>query len=105
MADSAASKPPGLIARVTAWALTLKPVRAMLLYLEHRGPMLADSITYRTLFSVFAGVLLGFSLAALWLSDNPVAWQALIDAVDAAIPGLSARTGSSTRRSSRLPRR
>jgi membrane protein len=77
-----------LIARVIAWTLTLKPVRAFLLYSEHRGPMLADSVTYRTLFSVFAGVLLGFSIAALVLAGNPVAWQALIDAVDAAIPGL-----------------
>lgn len=77
-----------LLERVIAWVLTLKPVRAILLYTEHRGPMLADSITYRTLFSVFAGVLLGFTLASLWLADNPVAWQALVDAVDAAIPGL-----------------
>jgi membrane protein len=76
------------VQRLIAWVLTLKPVRAILLYTEKRGPMLADSITYRTLFSVFAGVLLGFSLAALWLSGNPVAWQALVDAVDAAIPGL-----------------
>jgi membrane protein len=36
--------------------------------------MLADSVTYRALFSVFAGVLLGFSIAALWLAGNPVAW-------------------------------
>ncbi len=77
-----------LIARVTARALRLKPVRAFLLYVEHRGPMLADSVTYRTLFSVFAGVLLGFSLAALWLAGNPVAFDALTSAVDAAIPGL-----------------
>ena len=41
--------------------------------------MLADSITYRALFSVFAGVLLGFSFATLWLSDNPQAMQALIE--------------------------
>ena len=33
------------------------------------------------LFSIFAGVLLGFSVAALWLAGNPDAWQALIDAV------------------------
>ena len=81
----------GLIAwvrRVTAWALALRPVRAWFIYLEHHGPMLADSITYRTLFSLFAGVLLGFSFAALWLADNPVALEAIIDAVDAAIPGL-----------------
>lgn len=83
-----------LIARVTAWALTLKPVRAFLLYSEHRGPVLADSVTYRTLFSVFAGVLLGFSVAALVLAGNPVAWQALIDSVNAAIPGLLQTDGA-----------
>jgi membrane protein len=82
-----------LIRRITAWALTLRPVRAFLHYSEHRGAQLADSITYRTLFSVFAGVLLGFSLAALWLSGNPQAWKALIDGVDAAIPGLVGEGG------------
>lgn len=82
-----------LIARITAWALTLKPVRAFLLYSEHRGPMLADSVTYRALFSVFAGVLLGFSIAGLVLSGNPELLQALIDSVDAAIPGLVGEDG------------
>lgn len=77
-----------LIARITAWALTRKPVRAFLLYGENRGPMLADSVTYRALFSVFAGVLLGFSVAGLFLAGNPAALASLIAAVDAAIPGL-----------------
>ncbi|GAA1843956.1 YihY/virulence factor BrkB family protein [Microbacterium koreense] len=77
-----------LIPRAIAWALSLRPVRVFLHYSEHRGPLLADSVTYRALFSVFAAVLLGFSIAALWLAGNPVAWQALIEAVDAAIPGL-----------------
>jgi membrane protein len=91
MAESSASGTP--ITRAIAWALTLKPVRAFLLYSEHRGPMLADSITYRMLFAVFAAVLLGFSIAALWLSGNPVAWQALIDAVNQVIPGLVGEDG------------
>lgn len=92
--DSAApdADRPGLIARVSAaairWALTRRPVRAFLLYSERRGPMLADSVTYRALFSVFAGVLLGFSIAALWLAGNPDAWQAIIAAVQSVIPGL-----------------
>ncbi|MGZ0711080.1 YihY/virulence factor BrkB family protein (plasmid) [Coraliomargarita sp. W4R53] len=76
------------IAKAIAWVLSLKLVRSALLYTERRGPMLADSVTYRTLFSVFAGVLLGFSIAAIWLSGNPVAWQALIDAVNSVVPGL-----------------
>ena len=81
------------IARVIAWALSLTPVRAFLRYSERRGAMLADSVTYRTLFSVFAGVLLGFSAAALFLAGNPQAWQALIDAVNNAVPGLVGEDG------------
>ena len=75
-------------ARVTAWALQLKPVRAFLLYLERHGAMLADSVTYRVLFSIFAGVFLGFAIAGVWLSGNPDALEALVVSIDAAIPGL-----------------
>ncbi|GAA1241020.1 membrane protein [Microbacterium phyllosphaerae] len=83
---------PGLIARVSSaairWALIRRPVRAFLLYSERRGAMLADSVTYRALFSVFAAVLLGFSIAALWLAGNPEAWDAIIAAVQSVVPGL-----------------
>ena len=82
-----------LVARVTAWALALKPVRAMLRYFEHHGPMLADSITYRTLFSVFAGVFLGFAIAGVWLAGRPEAIKALIETIDAVIPGLIGEDG------------
>ncbi|WP_164233631.1 YhjD/YihY/BrkB family envelope integrity protein [Microbacterium hydrocarbonoxydans] len=84
---------PRAIAAATRWALVRKPVRAVLLYVERRGPMLADSVTYRALFSVFAGVLLGFSIAALWLAGNPVAWKAIIGAVQSVIPGLIGEGG------------
>jgi membrane protein len=78
---------------VIRWALARRPVRALLLYSERRGAMLADSITYRALFSVFAGVLLGFSIAALWLAGNPDAWQAIIRAVQSVVPGLIGEDG------------
>ncbi|CAH0243160.1 YihY/virulence factor BrkB family protein [Microbacterium sp. Bi128] len=77
-----------LLRRVTAWALQRRLVRAYLVYSGRRGPMLADSVTYRTLFSVFAGVLIGFSFAALWLAGNPDGLAALVRAVDGVIPGL-----------------
>lgn len=86
----------GIIAfgtRVTAWALQLKPVRAFLLYLERHGAMLADSVTYRVLFSIFAGVFLGFAVAGVWLSGNPDALEALVETIDAAIPGLFGEGG------------
>lgn len=69
-------------------ALRLRLVRAVLLYFERGGPQLADSITYRALFSVFAAVLLGFSVAGLWLAGSPEALNALVAAVDASVPGL-----------------
>lgn len=81
------------ISRVIARALSLTPVRAFLRYSERRGAMLADSVTYRTLFSIFAAVLLGFSLAALWLSGDSEAWSALVAAVDRTIPGLVGEGG------------
>lgn len=70
--------------------LRLRIVRAALLYTGRRGPMLADAVTYRALFSVFAAVLLGFSAAALWLSQDAVAWTAVVSAIDSAVPGLIA---------------
>ena len=76
------------IRRLTAWALALKPVRAYLLFMEHHGAVLADSVTYRTLFSVFAGAFLGFAIAGIWFADNPAAMDALIETVSQAIPGL-----------------
>lgn len=84
----------GWIARTSATVirrlLRLRVVRAALLYTGRRGPMLADAVTYRALFSVFAAVLLGFSAAALWLSQDAVAWRAVVSAVDSAVPGLIA---------------
>src|SRR6478752_4026853 len=82
---------PGLsdrVKRLVAWVLSTKPARAFLLYQERHGAMLADSVTYRTLFSVFAGVFLGFAVAGLWLAGNRDAMDALVETVDRAIPGL-----------------
>lgn len=81
------------VARIISRALSLTPVRAFLRYSERRGAMLADSVTYRALFSIFAAVLLGFSIAALWLAGNKEAWAALIDAVNGAVPGLVGEGG------------
>lgn len=95
--SSAEAKKPGGVARfmrsVIAWALARKVVRAALLYSERRGPVLADSITYRALFSVFAALLLGLSIASLWLAGNSTAWNAIIRAVDSAVPGLLGEGG------------
>jgi membrane protein len=79
--------------RVTARVLATKPARAVLLYTEHHGPMLADSVTYRTLFSVFAGLFLGFAIGGIWLSGNAGAMDALVTTIGTAIPGLVGEDG------------
>lgn len=71
-----------------AWVLSLRVVRAALLFSEQRGGLLAAAVTFRALFSVFAAVALGFSVAAIWLSSRDDLWQALVAAVGSAIPGL-----------------
>lgn len=96
-APSPAAKPKsalaGTVEAVVARLLRLRITRAWLLYSEKHGPALADGVTYRALFSVFAAVLLGFSVAALWLAGNPATFSALISVVDAAVPGLVGRDG------------
>ncbi|WP_400998006.1 YihY/virulence factor BrkB family protein [Agromyces sp. GXQ0307] len=76
------------LTRVVQWVLSTKPARAFLLYQEQHGAMLADSVTYRTLFSVFAGTFLGFAVAGIWLAGNPDAIEAITATVSGVIPGL-----------------
>lgn len=73
---------------VFAWLFSRTIFRAFLVYSDHDGSMLADSVTYRALFSVFASILLGFSVAGLWFGGNPEALHALGDALDKTIPGI-----------------
>lgn len=81
------------IKRLIAWALATKPARAILVYAEHHGPTLADSVTYRTLFSVFAGLFLGFAIGGIWLSGRPDVMSALVATIGRAIPGLVGEGG------------
>ena len=81
------------LTRMVEWAMSTKPVRAFLRYQEAHGPALADSVTYRTLFSVFAGVYLGFAVAGIWLAGNRDAIEALVETVGTVIPGLVGEGG------------
>jgi membrane protein len=78
-------------------------VRAFLRYSERRGAMLADSVTYRALFSIFAAVLLGFSIAALCARRQHGGVGG--SSTPSTVPSRdsSARVGSSTRTPSPHP--
>ncbi|MFT4235477.1 MAG: YihY/virulence factor BrkB family protein [Microbacterium sp.] len=87
---------PNWVRRVLAWLLEQRIVRAFFHYSWHGGGMLSAAITFRALFAIFAAVLLGFSAAAIWLGNRPELYDGLIEALNAAIPGLLKMDDSSS---------
>jgi membrane protein len=99
---AAPAKPPGavgtLVARVrpvVAWVQKQKPVRVFMQYGAQRGPILASGLAFQSLFAVFAGLWVAFSIAGLVISGNEQLQDAIIGALNNAIPGLVDTGGSS----------
>lgn len=80
--------------KAIAWLLRLRVVRAALMFSDNGGGLLAAAITFRALFAVFAAVLLGFSIASIWLSSRSELWESLVATIDQVIPGLLGTGGS-----------
>jgi len=86
-----ATHPPALVAgvqRVVAWAMALKPVRVMLDYTAHRGPLLASGLSSQAVFAVFAAIWVAFSVFGIVLAGNPELRDALFALIATAVPGL-----------------
>jgi membrane protein len=86
------SKPPSPLARrvraIVDRIQKLKAVRVVMHYLAHRGPILAAGLSYQAIFSVFAAVWAGFSVAGLVLGASPELRDELFDLIANSIPGL-----------------
>lgn len=89
VADRRESARRGRVRRLIDWAKRRTLVRAVQHYVQRRGPILADGVTYRALFSLFAALLLFFTAAAVWLGLNPNELGAVREALDRFIPGLA----------------
>ncbi len=74
----------GIIARIQK----LKPVRVFMHYSERRGPIFAQGLAYQAIFSVFAGVWAGFSVAGLVIGANEGLRDGLFDVIATSVPGL-----------------
>jgi membrane protein len=94
-APAAAKSAPNAMQRALARARELQAVRMFLRYQKHRGPLLANGLSYQSLFAVFAALWLGFSVAGLVLRANPELSAAFFATINASIPGLI-DTGSGT---------
>jgi membrane protein len=91
MADDERSAPGPLKLRVqalTARIQKLKPVRVFMRYSARRGPILAAGLSYQAIFSVFAAVWAGFSVAGLVIGSSPELRDGLFDVIGTSVPGL-----------------
>ncbi|HEY4226423.1 MAG TPA: YihY/virulence factor BrkB family protein [Pseudolysinimonas sp.] len=73
---------------IIAWAQKLKPVRVFVHYSKTRGPILASGLAFQAIFAVFAGLWVSFSIAGLVVTGNTGFQDAIVTALDNAVPGL-----------------
>lgn len=96
--DSREAAPTGLSAvvarvqRVLAWWNGTRIGRSLSRYGQVNGGLLCGGIAYSALFSVFAGLTIGFTVFTAVLGRNEALRDSVLDAVDGALPGL-VRTG------------
>ncbi|WP_217614847.1 YihY/virulence factor BrkB family protein [Cellulomonas sp. GbtcB1] len=81
----------GLVARgkaVLAWWQRTRAARANARFGEAGGGVLTGGIAYATIFSVFAGLTIGYSVFMAVLGNNEALRQTVLDTIDANLPGL-----------------
>lgn len=64
------------------------PVRVLLHYLFHGGPLMAAGLSYTLIFASTALLVVGFSLLGVFLGNYPQVREAVVAAIDARVPGL-----------------
>ncbi|QDZ16380.1 YihY/virulence factor BrkB family protein [Humibacter ginsenosidimutans] len=70
------------------WVSALKPYRVWNQFSHNDGNLRTAGMSYQSLFAVFAGIWVAFSVAGVWLTANPHLMTALVDIINDAIPGL-----------------
>jgi membrane protein len=73
-----------LVARI----LKLRPVRVFQRYSEKNGPILAGGLSLTALYSVFAGLYVGFAILGLSIESNPDLKAAVVSTLSSSVPGL-----------------
>jgi len=89
----------GVVARVQAllaWWQRTRPARANARFGEAGGGVLTGGIAYAALFSVFAGLTIGYTVFMAVLGGNESLRQSVLDAIDANLPGLVDTGGDSS---------
>lgn len=89
--DPVGSHGPSLLDRakaLLAWWQATRPARANARFGARGGGVLTGGIAYATLFSVFAGLTIAWTVFMAVLGGNADLRQQVLDAIDEALPGL-----------------
>ncbi|QNE45937.1 YihY/virulence factor BrkB family protein [Glaciihabitans sp. INWT7] len=73
---------------VIARVMKLRPVRVFQRYSEKNGPILAGGLSLTALYSVFAGLYVGFAVLGLSIESNPDLKDAVVNTLSTSVPGL-----------------
>ena len=80
--------PQGRLARLLAWWKQTRVARALGRYGAANGALLTGGIAYSALFSIFAALVVGLSIFMAVLGSDEQLRQAVLDALDSALPGI-----------------
>lgn len=78
---------------ITRRTLGWFPIRVWRHFLRHNGFLLAASVSYQSLFALFATIYTAFAVVGLWLGGSTMAIDAVIGVVNSYIPGLISGEG------------
>lgn len=76
------------IQRPVARLQRLRVARVFVHYSEKNGPILAAGLSLTALYSVFAGLYVGFTIFGLYLEADPQLRDAVVNTVSLSVPGL-----------------
>jgi len=81
-------EPVSAVTTLTRRTMEIFPVRVWRNFLWRNGFLMSAGMSYMALFAVFAAVFVAFSVAGLWLTSNPELFTALVELINAYVPGL-----------------
>src|SRR5690625_4548266 len=79
---------PGKLKRILAWYQRSRIARTLKRYSTGDGAVLAGGIAYAALFSVFAGLAIGWTIFMAVLGDNETLRMAVLEEIDNFAPGI-----------------
>lgn len=76
------------ISAVTARVRATRVARTLLRYVQGSGPLLAQGLSYKSIFATFAALWVAFAVFGFWLRVESPLQTAIIDMISTAVPGL-----------------